>query len=141
MIYNIFHIDALKKLNVGVKLFARNTKESFNEGCCPYRICQDAAPTVFPLLSSKRKIKVTAEFFKQAVKAKNVKLQTVKDAELLKKINEVDSGAVLLYVENDDNIKDFDCVVALKFKASLMLMISTELAESLAIRYIESNVV
>lgn len=127
----------VKKLNMGVKLFVRN-KESLKDNSFPYRICQDAIFTAFPYIT-KRKIKVSGETFKEIIKKRNVKFSDIKDTDLQENLSKIDSGALVLYTQNEGNIKDFDCVVGLKFKASLSLMISRELGESLMIRYIESE--
>ena len=130
-------LGLVKKLNMGVKLFVRN-KDSLKDNSFPYRICQDAVSAVFPYIG-KRKIKVSGATFKEIVKKRNMRFADIKDTELREGLDKIESGALVLYAENDGNIQDRDCVVGLKFRASLSLMISKELGESLVIKYLESD--
>lgn len=125
----------LKILNVGAKLFKKN-RDTLRETDSPYRISQSAVKSAFPFLT-KRKIKVSASAFKELIKKRNVTFDNLEDRQLLRSLEEISEGPVLLFSHDDGDIMDLDCIVAFKYKASIKVLVSDELLESFSIRYLE----
>lgn len=119
---------------MGVKAFSRN-KASFKEFSCDYRICQDATLSLFPFMSSKRKIKCTAEEFKFFIQSPSIKYEEIENEELRKKIQGTGQGAVVLYAEKDGPIQDLDVLACLTHATSITPMASRELINSFKLRY------
>ena len=124
----------IKTISSGVKLFERN-KEAKGDRT-PYRICQEGALSILPLMT-KRKVKVPATLFKTVIRQRSLTIADVSDLELKRQLYGLEPGSIVLYSEMDENIRDLDCIVALKFTASIKLMVSTEQIASLTLRYID----
>ena len=120
---------------MGAKAFFRN-REVFLEDKYPYRLCQDAMLSLFPYIT-KRKIKCSASDLLAVVHKQNLVFGDLPSDELRQRVKEEGAGCFVLYAENDPPIKDAEYLVCLCHGASISLMVSSELIESLKLRYLD----
>lgn len=122
---------------MGAKALFKN-RDVFLDNQYPYRLCQDAIQTLFPFFT-KRKIRCSVSDFMYMVEKLNVRFNELPSDELKQRVKEEGQGCFVLYAEKEGPIQETDCLVCLCHGASVSVMVSRELVQSLKLRY--NNVV